>query len=227
MASSSLGLEFGLNATNRWWPNRWRPEATVALTSCPARRKINEINGIAREVGDDDGISRRKSAASASLGSEIEALPPWLPREETAEGGDGFFGRRHTQWAGCEEARGHARHGKGRHDEHREGADEARKAAVISSLVWAVHQPDGGEPRLFLRPPLRPFTPTFRTAYPGKRGLGMSRPITAVLYVVLMAATVVAVDFLFLRNRFRERLLVNVGIVLLFALIYWIFLRRA
>jgi hypothetical protein len=54
----------------------------------------------------------------------------------------------------------------------------------------------------------------------------MGRPIVVVLYVVLMAATVVAVDVLFLRNRFRERLLVNVGIVVVFALFYWLFLKR-
>jgi hypothetical protein len=54
----------------------------------------------------------------------------------------------------------------------------------------------------------------------------MGRPIVVVLYFVLMAATVVAVDVLFLRDRFRGRLLVNVGIVAVFALFYWIFLRR-
>jgi hypothetical protein len=47
-----------------------------------------------------------------------------------------------------------------------------------------------------------------------------------VLYVVLMAATVVAVDFLFFRNRFWERLIVNIGIVLVFAAFYLRFLKR-
>ena len=63
--------------------------------------------------------------------------------------------------------------------------------------------------------------------YGGNRGLRMGRPVTVVLYAVLMAATIIAVDVLFLRNRFRERLLVNVGIVLVFALFYWFFVKRS
>jgi hypothetical protein len=54
----------------------------------------------------------------------------------------------------------------------------------------------------------------------------MGRQATAVLYVVLMAAIVVAVDFLFFRNRFWERLIVNIGIVLVFAAFYLRFLKR-
>jgi hypothetical protein len=54
----------------------------------------------------------------------------------------------------------------------------------------------------------------------------MGRQLTAVLYVVLMAATVVAVDFLFFRNRFWERLIVNIGIVLIFVAFYFRFLKR-
>ena len=46
------------------------------------------------------------------------------------------------------------------------------------------------------------------------------------LYVVAMAAVVVGVDFVFLRNRFWERLTVNIGIVLVFAAFYLRFLRR-
>jgi hypothetical protein len=49
---------------------------------------------------------------------------------------------------------------------------------------------------------------------------------TVVLYVVLMAATIVAVDLLLFRNRFWERLLVNIGIVLVFAAFYLRFLKR-
>ena len=44
----------------------------------------------------------------------------------------------------------------------------------------------------------------------------MRRKATVVLYVVLMAASVVAVDVLFFRNRIWERLIVNIGIVLVF-----------
>jgi len=46
------------------------------------------------------------------------------------------------------------------------------------------------------------------------------------LYGVAMAAVIVAVDILFFRNRFRERLIVNIGIVLVFAAFYMRFLRR-
>jgi preprotein translocase subunit SecE len=54
----------------------------------------------------------------------------------------------------------------------------------------------------------------------------MGTQVTVVLYVVLMAAIVVAVDFLFFRNRFWERLIVNIGIVLVFAAFYLRFLKR-
>jgi len=47
-----------------------------------------------------------------------------------------------------------------------------------------------------------------------------------VLYVVAMAAVIVGVDFAFFRNHFWERLTVNIGIVLVFAAFYLIFLRR-
>jgi len=48
-----------------------------------------------------------------------------------------------------------------------------------------------------------------------------------VLYAVVMAAIIVGVDFAFLRDRFEARLLVNVGIVLVFGACYFIFLRRS
>jgi type IV secretory pathway VirB2 component (pilin) len=41
-----------------------------------------------------------------------------------------------------------------------------------------------------------------------------------------MAAVIVAVDLLFFRNRFRERLTVTVGIVLMFAAFCFRFLKR-
>ena len=47
------------------------------------------------------------------------------------------------------------------------------------------------------------------------------------LTVVLMAAVIVAVDVLFFRNWFPERLMVNVGIVLVFAAFYLRFLKAA
>jgi hypothetical protein len=49
--------------------------------------------------------------------------------------------------------------------------------------------------------------------------------MTTALYVVLMAAVIVAVDVLFFKNRFWERLTVNVGIVLAFAAFYFRFLK--
>ena len=44
--------------------------------------------------------------------------------------------------------------------------------------------------------------------------------MTTALYVILMAALMVAIDFLFFENRFWERLMVNVGIVFVFAAFY-------
>ena len=54
----------------------------------------------------------------------------------------------------------------------------------------------------------------------------MGRGTIIVLYVVLMAAIVVAVDLLFFRNRFWERLIVNIGIILVFAAFYLRFLQH-
>jgi hypothetical protein len=54
----------------------------------------------------------------------------------------------------------------------------------------------------------------------------MGRSAAIVLYVVLMAAVVVGVDLLFFRDRFWERLMVNVGIVLVFGAFYLRFLKR-
>ncbi len=47
-----------------------------------------------------------------------------------------------------------------------------------------------------------------------------------VLYVVAMAAAIVGVDVVFFRNRFWERLTVNIGIVSVFAAFYLRFLKR-
>ena len=54
----------------------------------------------------------------------------------------------------------------------------------------------------------------------------MGRQVTLVLYVMAMVAVIVGVDFAFFRNRFWERLAVNIGIVLVFGAFYWSFLRR-
>jgi hypothetical protein len=53
----------------------------------------------------------------------------------------------------------------------------------------------------------------------------MGRQATAALYGVAMAAVIVGVDLAFFRNRFWERLMANIGIVLVFAAFYLRFLR--
>jgi hypothetical protein len=47
------------------------------------------------------------------------------------------------------------------------------------------------------------------------------------LYVLAMVAVVVLVDVLFFRHHLVERLIVNVGIVMVFAAFYVRFLKRA
>ena len=54
----------------------------------------------------------------------------------------------------------------------------------------------------------------------------MGRQAVGVLYVLAMVAVVVGVDVLFFRHHFLERLLVNVGIVLVFGAFYLRFLKR-
>ena len=49
----------------------------------------------------------------------------------------------------------------------------------------------------------------------------------AVLYLILMVAVIVVVDVSFFRGRFWERLMANLGLVLLFAAFYCRFLKRA
>jgi type IV secretory pathway VirB2 component (pilin) len=46
-----------------------------------------------------------------------------------------------------------------------------------------------------------------------------------VLFVVVLIAVIVGVDLLFFRTRFWERLLANIGIVLVFAAFYFRFLK--
>jgi hypothetical protein len=46
------------------------------------------------------------------------------------------------------------------------------------------------------------------------------------LYVLAMVAIVVVVDVLFLRHQFWPRLLVNIGIVVVFGTCYFLFLKR-
>jgi hypothetical protein len=53
----------------------------------------------------------------------------------------------------------------------------------------------------------------------------MGKQVVAALYVVAMVAVIVGVDFLFFRDRFWERLAVNIGIVLVFSAFYFRFFR--
>lgn len=54
----------------------------------------------------------------------------------------------------------------------------------------------------------------------------MTREMSVVLYIVMLIAVVVSVDVLFLKHLFWERLLVNIGIVVVFATFYLIFLKN-
>ena len=54
----------------------------------------------------------------------------------------------------------------------------------------------------------------------------MARPMIALPYVVAMIAVIVTVDALIFRNQFWERLMVNIGIVLVFAAFYLRFLKH-
>lgn len=53
----------------------------------------------------------------------------------------------------------------------------------------------------------------------------MTRSISVALYIAAMIAVIVIADFLFFRDRFWERLMVNVGIVLVFVAFYLRFLK--
>ena len=59
-----------------------------------------------------------------------------------------------------------------------------------------------------------------------KRVIEMPRNSYVVLYVLVLIAVIVSVDLLFFRDRFWERLMVNIGIVLVFAAFYLRFLKN-
>jgi len=54
----------------------------------------------------------------------------------------------------------------------------------------------------------------------------VGRRATVVLSVVALVVVVVGVDLLFFRHHFWERLIVNVGIVLVFGALYFRFVER-
>ena len=53
----------------------------------------------------------------------------------------------------------------------------------------------------------------------------MTRNMFIGLYVVALIAVVISVDLLFFKNRFWERLMVNIGIVSVFAAFFLRFLK--
>jgi hypothetical protein len=54
----------------------------------------------------------------------------------------------------------------------------------------------------------------------------VARIAVVVLYVAAMVVVIAGVDVLFLRHQFWPRLLVNIGVVVVFAVIYLTFLRN-
>jgi hypothetical protein len=53
----------------------------------------------------------------------------------------------------------------------------------------------------------------------------MTKGMIGVMYGLVMVAVVVGVDLLFFKNRFWERLMVNVGIALVFTAFYLRFIK--
>lgn len=53
----------------------------------------------------------------------------------------------------------------------------------------------------------------------------MGKQTVSILYAAAMIAVIVGLDFMFFKGRFWERLILNVGIVLVFAAFYLRFFR--
>lgn len=58
-------------------------------------------------------------------------------------------------------------------------------------------------------------------------GANMTGNLVRVLFIVVMIAIIVSVDLLFLRHHFTARLLVNIGIVLVFVLVYFVSFKKS
>jgi len=54
----------------------------------------------------------------------------------------------------------------------------------------------------------------------------MGKQTAVVLYVMAMVAVIIGADVIFFRNRFWERLIANIAIVLVFAAFYLRFFER-
>ena len=57
-------------------------------------------------------------------------------------------------------------------------------------------------------------------------GMGRQTNVIAVIFVAAMVGVIVGADLLFFRDRFWERLLANIGIVMVFVAFYLRFFRR-
>lgn len=54
----------------------------------------------------------------------------------------------------------------------------------------------------------------------------MTKTTYGVLFALLMIVIIVGMDLLFFKNRFWERLIANIGVVLVFVAFYWRFLNK-
>lgn len=54
----------------------------------------------------------------------------------------------------------------------------------------------------------------------------LTKNLSVVLYIVIMIAVIVSVDLLFFKNQFWQRLIANIGIALVFAVLYFLFLKN-
>lgn len=54
----------------------------------------------------------------------------------------------------------------------------------------------------------------------------MTKNVYLVSFALIMIVVIVSVDLLFFRNRFWERLIANIGMVLVFAAFYLRFLKK-
>ncbi|NMP21270.1 hypothetical protein [Sulfobacillus harzensis] len=59
-----------------------------------------------------------------------------------------------------------------------------------------------------------------------ERVVEMVRNLSVVFFTALLIAVIVTVDLLFFRHHIWERLIVNIGIVLVFAAVYLRFLKK-
>jgi hypothetical protein len=55
----------------------------------------------------------------------------------------------------------------------------------------------------------------------------MTGNLFRVLFIVVLIAVIVSVDVLFLRHHVVQRLIVNIGIVVVFAIVYFVFFKKS